>query len=372
MSSLLLLCYSERELMKYLNALNKIAGVGAKRMQLLLNFFETSENIWHASLEDLKNSAVGEKLAEKIFLEKININPDFEWEKMQRENIQMITLPDSAYPTLLKEITNPPYILYTKGEFNINSSPMISIVGSRRYTSYGSQIATSLAKDLASAGVIVVSGMALGIDTFAHRGALDNAGKTIAVLGNSLDDLNIYPRDNFNLSREIMRNGALVSEYPLEMPAGPMTFPARNRIIAGLTLGTIVIEAGEKSGSLITANMALEYNREIFSVPGSIFSPLSFGTNNLIKSGARVVTGIKDILEELDLSKEITKKELSLKNPTTAEEKILLKILSADPLHIDNIAKLAKLQTATCSGTLSMMEIKGWVKNIGGQNYIII
>lgn len=372
MSSLLLLCYIERELMKYLNALNKIAGVGAKKMQMLLNFFETGENIWHASLEDLKNSSVGEKLAEKIFLEKANIDPDFEWEKMQRENIQMLILSDPQYPALLKEITNPPYIIYKKGGLDFNYSPMISIVGSRRYTSYGSQIATSLAKDLASAGVVVVSGMALGIDTFAHRGALDNAGKTVAVLGNSLDDMNIYPRNNLNLSREIIENGALLSEYPIEMPAGKLTFPARNRIVAGLSLGTIVIEAGEKSGSLITANMALEYNREIFSVPGSIFSPLSYGTNNLIKSGARVVTGIKDILEELDLSQDNIIKEISPKNPSTKEEEILLKILSTDPLHIDNIAKLARLQTAICSGALSMMEIKGWVKNIGGQNYIII
>ncbi|MFZ2975589.1 MAG: DNA-processing protein DprA [Candidatus Moraniibacteriota bacterium] len=358
--------------MKYLNALNKITGVGAKKMQMLLNFFENSENIWQSDLNSLKNSGVGEKLAEKIFLEKASINPDFEWERMQEENIQMLTFSDYAYPTLLKEIPNPPFILYKKGALDLNYSPMISIVGSRKYSSYGSQIAQSLARDLSNAGVIIVSGMALGIDTFAHQGALENHGKTIAVLGNSLDDKNIYPVNNFNLSREIMIDGALISEYPIEMKAGKLTFPARNRIVAGLTLGTIVIEAGEKSGSLITANMALEYNREVFSVPGSIFSPLSYGTNNLIKSGARVVTGIKDILEELDLSKENLSKELLPKNPTTDEEKILLKILSSDPLHIDNIAKLAKLQTAMCSGTLSMMEIKGWVKNIGGQNYIII
>ena len=305
-------------------------------------------------------------------MEKNSINPKEEWEKLEKENIKLITLGDSDYPDLLREIPNPPYILYKKGEINFNSSPMISIVGSRKYTAYGSQIAMSLAKDLASAGITVVSGMALGIDTFSHRGALDNHGKTIAVLGNSLDDNNIYPRNNFNLSREIIASGALVSEYPIETSAGPLTFPARNRIIAGLTIGTIVIEAGAKSGSLITADMALEYNREVFSVPGSIFSPLSFGTNNLIKNGARVVTGIKDVLEELDLIKENVKKEIIPKNPENNEEKIILKILSPDPLHIDNIAKLAKLQTAVCSSVLSMMEIKGWVRNIGGQNYILL
>ena len=359
-----------RKSMKYLNALNKITGVGTKKMQLLLNFFENGENIWRANLLELKNSSIGESLAEKIFSEKNNIDPDLEWEKIQKENIQMITLCDSHYPVLLKEISNPPYIIYKKGNLDLNLSPMISIVGSRKYTNYGSQVATSLAKDLVNAGIVIISGMALGIDTLAHQSAINNFGKTVAVLGNSLDNKNIYPRNNLNLSHEIMQNGALVSEYPMEMPAGKFTFPARNRIIAGLSLGTIVIEAGEKSGSLITANMALEYNREVFSVPGSIFSPLSFGTNNLIKSGARVVTNIKDILEELDLSRKILPEEKLPKNPTNNEEKILLKILSSDPLHIDNIAKIAKLQTATCSGTLSMMEIKGWVKNIGGQNYI--
>jgi DNA processing protein len=358
--------------MKYLNALNKIPGVGVKKMHLMLNFFETGENIWKANRQNLIQSGIGEKLTEKIIEEKSDINPDEEWEKLKKENVEMISLSDSAYPKSLKEIPNPPYLLYKKGSYEFNFAPAIAIVGSRRYSAYGSQIASSLAHDLASAGITVVSGMALGIDSFSHRGALDNSGKTVAVLGNSLDDGNIYPRNNFNLSREIVENGALVSEYPIQTSAGPLTFPARNRIVAGLTLGTIVIEAGEKSGSLITAGMALDYNREVFAVPGSIFSPFSLGTNNLIKNGARVVTGIKDILEELDLSKTNTLVEKIAKNPQTEEEKILLRILSADPLHIDNIAKLAKLQTATCSGTLSIMEIKGWVKNIGGQNYIIL
>lgn len=356
--------------MKYLNALNKISGVGAKKLQIMLNFFETGENIWKASVDDLRRSGVGEKLTEKIISEKNIISPDQEWEKLEKENVKIITLTDPGYPKLLAEITNPPYLLYIKGSYDLNLAPAIAIVGSRRYSSYGSQIASSLARDLAHAGITVVSGMALGIDAFSHRGALDNSGKTVAVLGNSLDDENIYPRNNFNLSREIIANGALISEYPIETPAGPLTFPARNRIVAGLTLGTIVVEAGEKSGSLITAGMALEYNREVFSVPGSIFSPLSLGTNNLIKNGARVVTGIKDILEELDLSEATVSKEKTVKNPQTKEEEIILKVLSTDPLHIDNIAKIAKLQTSICSGMLSMMEIKGWVKNIGGQNYI--
>ncbi len=356
--------------LKYLNALNKINGVGPQRMKLLLNFFETPENIWHAGLSDLKASKVGNAVSEKLFQERKTIDPEQEWEKLEKERIEIITLEDSAYPRLLQEIPNPPYIIYKKGDFDLNSAPMISIVGSRKFTSYGAQAATALAHDLAAAGITVVSGMALGIDAIAHRSALGAGGKTVAVLGNSLDDKSIYPRANFNLSQEIAENGALVSEFPIETAAAPGNFPARNRIIAGLSAGTLVIEAGEKSGSLITADLALEFNREVFAVPGSIFSAQSGGTNSLIKSGAKVVTNVKDILEELNLNENTRTAGNTPKIPDNPEEEILLKILGSDPLHIDNISKLSKLGTATVSGHLALMEMKGWVKNIGGQNYI--
>jgi len=290
---------------------------------------------------------------------------------LEKENIQMILETDPQYPILLKEIPTAPYILYMKGEMDLNA-PMISIVGSRKYTTYGSQAAYALAKELAQAGITVVSGMAYGIDSIAHRGALDAGGKTIAVLGDSLDEKHIYPASNLNLSREIFQSGCLLSDYPIETPAGiPGNFPARNRIIAGLSMGTLVIEAGEKSGTLITANLALEFNRDVFAVPGPIFSLQSSGTNNLIKNGAKVVTSIKDILEELNLEEIHEKSFAPAKIPSSKEEETILQMLSSDPVHIDNLSKLSKLGTATVASTLSMMEIKGWVKNIGGQNYII-
>ena len=357
--------------MKHLHAINKIPGVGPQKMKMLLSFFGEPEKIWNAKLEELVASKVGEKLAERIILERNSINPDAEWERLERENIKIITLNCLDYPCLLKESHNPPYILYYQGDSKLMTMPMIAIVGSRKYTAYGAQVAQTFARDLVSSGFIVVSGMAMGIDTFAHRGALDQKGKTIAVLGNSLDAENIYPQVNFNLSREIIGNGLLLSEYPPETKAGPLTFPARNRIVAGMTLGTIVVEAGEKSGALITARMALENNREVFSVPGSIYSPQSIGTHSLIKQGAKLVASVKDILEELNLEETSSENAKTEKIPETESEKILLKILSTDPLHIDNITKLAKLNTSACSGALAMMEIKGWVKNIGGQNYII-
>lgn len=359
--------------MKYLNALNKINGVGSQKMRLLLDFFGEPENIWHAPENDLISSGIPEKLAQKIISEKHNLNPDAEWERLQKEHIRIITLENPAYPRLLQEIANPPYIIYMRGEMDLNAAPMISIVGSRKYTSYGQQAAMAFARDLTQAGITVVSGMALGIDSIAHRGALSANGATVAVLGGSLDDKNIYPRNNFNLSREIIENGALLSDYPVETPAGiPGNFPARNRIIAGLSLGTLVIEAGEKSGTLITANLALESNREVFAIPGSIFSPQSTGTHALIKKGAKIVTNIHDILEELDLQKRLENEDIRRAIPDSKEEELIFKILSHEPVHIDNIIKLSKLETSAASSALSLMEMKGMVKNIGGQNYIII
>lgn len=355
----------------YLNAINIVNGLGPQKMRMLMAYFDSPEKIWHASLEELIQSKIGDAISNKFFSQRKNIDPNLEWEKLEKENIKMLTETDKDYPQLLKEIPTAPYIIYIKGEIDLNA-PMISIVGSRKYTTYGSQVAHAFARDLAKAGIVVVSGMAYGIDSIAHRGALDGGGKTIAVLGNSLDEKNIYPTGNTNLSREIILNGCLLSDYPIETPANIGSFPARNRIVAGLSLGTLIVEAGEKSGTLITANLALEFNRDVFSIPGSIFSAQSIGTNSFIRKGAKIVTSVQDILEEFDLNKGRTQVVPSEKVPENKEEEVLLKILSPNPTHIDNLVKLSKLGTSVVASTLIMLEIKGWVKNIGGQNYIII
>lgn len=365
--------YAILKFMKYLHALNCISGIGSKKLQMLLNYFPSAEEAWKGSLSSLQLSGIGEKTAEKLFWERNNINPDQEWEKLEKENIKILTNDLTDYPTLLKEIPNPPYILYYKGNSSFfNSFPCIAIVGSRKFSPYGRQAAEYLSTELAKAGVTIVSGMALGIDTYSHQGALAVDGRTIAVLGNGLDEESIYPRANFNLSLEIRDKGTLLSEYPPGTSAGLLTFPARNRIIAGISLGTLVVEAAENSGALITAQMALDFNREVFSVPGSIFSSSSLGTNNLIKKGAKTVSNIKDILEELDLINIHKEKESPPRVPENKEEEILLKVLSNEPLNIDKLTKLTKLKTSTVNSTLLMMELKGWVKNIGGQNYILL
>lgn len=359
--------------MKHLNALNTIQGLGCKKMHQLMTFFGSAENIWNASLPELKLSGISDAAAQKIANERSGIDPEIEWQKLQRENILAISIEDPRYPTLLKEIPDNPYLIYMKGNLECLSIPLVAIVGSRKLTTYGSQVARSFARDLAGSGVCIVSGLAFGIDATAHRGALDAKGKTIAVLGNSLDDESIAPRTNFQLAQEIIASdGLLISEFPIKTNADVWTFPARNRIMAGMCQGTLVIEAALKSGSLITANLAVDYNRDVFAVPGSIFSSQSEGTNKIIKAGAKLVTSAKDILEELRIEKneETSQEELGI-SFTTKENKVC-KILSHESLHIDTIAKLTKLDTSTISSVLAILEIKGVIKNVGGQNYIKI
>lgn len=365
--------YSNCMDLKFLNALNRINGVGSQKMRLLLDFFGSAENAWQAGSSDLQGSRIGEALAEKIITARANINPDAEWEKLQKENIQVVALADPAYPHLLKQIHNPPAALYFKGTLtDFNEAPLISIVGSRKFTAYGQQVAFAIARDLARAGIVVVSGLALGIDAIAHRGALEGHGQTLAVLGSSLEDFQIGPRSNFGLSREILRHGALVSEYPLGTEANVGTFPTRNRLMAGMTLGTLVIEAARDSGSLITASLAVEFNRDVFAVPGSIFSPQSTGTNDLIKAGAKLVGSATDILEELRIEEVKSAAQVKKIIPASLEEEIILKHLSHEPVHIDKIIKLVKLEVNVISSTLSILEMKGLAKDIGGQNYIIL
>lgn len=356
--------------MKFLNALNKINGVGAQKLRLLTGHFNEPEQIWYAHVKELEKAGIGEKLALKIAVERTKINPTEEWEKLERESIRLVAWDDDNYPELLREINNPPFLLYIRGSFNPNLQPSLAVVGSRKYTRYGSQAAYGFAQELARCGLTVVSGLALGIDAIAHRGALDVHGRTMAVLGGSLDDKNIGPRSNFNLAREIIETGCLISEYPVETAPSPNLFPARNRLMAGLTLGTLVIEAAENSGSLITASLALDFNREVFAVPGSIFSPVSSGTNRLIKNGAKMATGAQDILEELQLVLRQTAAEMKSVTQITPEEEKVLAILSHEPLQVDRIIKLTKLDASVANSILTVLEIKNLVKNIGGQNFI--
>lgn len=285
--------------------------------------------------------------------------------------VKKITIEDKDYPATLKEIHNPPKQLYIKGEIKNQDKVAIAIVGTRKYSTYGKQVALDLSSKLAKLGITIVSGLARGIDTFAHKAALEAGGRTIAVLGSGMDQKSFSPSCNYALGEEIVKNGAVITEYPEGTIGAVYTFPERNRIVSGLSLGVIVIEAPEQSGALITANLALDQNKEVFAVPGNIYDENSQGTHNLIKQGAKLVTCIEDVLEELNLSHLLSETPKTKTKPENKEEEIILSALSLQPTHIDDIIKITKLPTSIVNSTLTILEIKNAVRNLGKNNYIL-
>jgi len=285
-------------------------------------------------------------------------------------DIGKIIITDKEYPELLKKIPDPPKILYYRGEIK-EKELCFAIVGTRRYSSYGKQITLKIASQLAQVGITIVSGLAPGIDTFAHKAAVEQQKRTIAVLGTGIDEKSIYPKENIGLSRKIVENnGCLISEYPPGTKGAKFTFPKRNRIISGLSLGVLVVEAKEKSGALITADYAILQKRKIFAIPGSIYFLNSRGTNNLIKNGAKLVDSANDILQELNLPslESLPQNKLQGENQ---EENLILSALKEEALHIDKIIEKTKLNAAVVAGTLAVLEIKGTVRQLGGSIYAL-
>ena len=244
-----------------------------------------------------------------------------------------------------------------------------AVVGTRRATVYGRQVTEEIVTDLAQSKITIVSGLAKGIDTVAHHSALEAGGRSLAIFASGLDI--VYPAENANLARRVMQQGALISEYPLGTKPRADNFPRRNRILSGLSLGVLVIEAGESSGALITAHLALEQNREVFAIPGSILSSASKGTKQLIQEGAKLARNYSDILEELNLTAVAHQMELKKVIPASDTESLLLKQLSAEPTHIDEVCRSSGLPMPTVSSTLAMMELKSLVKQVGAMNYVL-
>lgn len=358
-----------------LYALSLIPGIGNKTLRDLIGHFGSAAAVWEADeVSLLAVKGLGPKTVATLVTVRRTIRPDAEWENIIRQGIDILAWNDAAYPRLLKETPDAPALLYVRGNYSWEEKPLIAIVGSRKFTSYGQQAAYRLASDLAAAGYVVVSGLAFGIDAIAHKAALDAGAETLAVLGSGIDDASIAPGSHLPLAKAVMNAGALISEYPPGTIASEGTFPARNRIMAGMSLGTLVIEAAERSGTLITARLALDYNREVFAVPGSIFSPASLGTNALIKAGAKIITSVADILEEFPLPKRAlvpAKSAASLRNVSLSqEEESILGFLSHEPCHVDKIIKATRLKTSSVISLLALLEIRGFAKNIGGMNYI--
>ena len=372
----------EKQELKYWLAWNRVKEIGPIRFTKLIQAFSSLEEAWHVNsgtkyfLETLR---ISENTWLKIKEEKQKIDPESELALLEKMNSNVITIHDKEYPVLLKNIYDPPPIIYYRGDFIgiMRQKTGIAIVGSRKATYYGRKVAREIAIELASHGYVVISGLARGIDTNAHLGSLEAGGLTIAVLGCGIDI--IYPAENRSLTYRIIEKGAIISEFPIHTKPEKGNFPRRNRIISGLTSGTLVVEAAEKSGALITADFALDQGKEVFAIPGNIHSRFSKGCHDLIKQGAKLVHNYQDILEELEGKKgiikeedETGKEERFFHENLTDLEKHFLKYISIEPLHIDEITDLMKLSHAEVSEILLSLELKNCIKEIEGKRYIRI
>ncbi len=342
-----------------------------KRYTALKSHFTDLKNLYEAELDEIIKTGLEENIAYE-FLTWRDKNPiEKILDKLVFENIQSVSLGDSNYPALLSEINDPPHTIFYRGTLPSSDVPSLAVVGTRKMTTYGKMICEDLVSPLARQGIVIVSGLALGIDGVAHSTTIKAEGITVAVLGSGINKLNVYPSAHKQLSEKIISTGgAILSEYPPGFLPTQYSFPARNRIIAGLTLGTLVIEAPIKSGALITTRCALDYNREVMAVPHAITSPTGDGPNNLIKFGAKLITEPNDILEALNL--QTIKQTTPTDQPTGANdtENKVLKCLNKEPKNINQIILESQLDSSITNSTLVIMEIKGLIKNLGGMNYI--
>ena len=355
--------------LKYWVAFNRVRGTGRARFQLLERKFGSMADAWTASQSDLVAAGLDAGAAQKMTASRASIDPDAEMLALEKAGVRALTWHDDEYPDRLKEVYDLPPVIYVRGHIEPGDERTVSLVGTRRPTAYGREAAHRMAFDLADAGVTVVSGLARGIDGVVHRAALEAKGRTIAVMGSGPDV--VYPPEHKDLAAEVAKNGAVVSEHPLGVRPDARNFPRRNRIMSGMTMGTVVIEADVNSGALITARHALEQNREVFAVPGNVFSPSSRGANGLIRdSAAKLVMDHRDILEELNLSWVDRQMDLAAVFPQDQNESEVLRWVTYDPVHIDEIIRSSGLEISTVSSALAMMELRSLVKQVGGMNYI--
>ncbi|MFC1951624.1 DNA-processing protein DprA [Chloroflexota bacterium] len=354
---------------RYWVGFSLIPGIGRVKFTQLENYFGSLEDAWKASSPDLKHAGLDSNSIKAITSWRPKVSLDAEMEKLGRYGVKVLTCHDSSYPPRLKEIYDYPPVLYVRGSLLPEDEWCLAVVGTRRTSVYGRQVTEEIVSDLTRSKITIASGLAKGIDSIAHRSALDTGGRSVAVFACGLDTF--YPSENADLARSLIQQGALISEYPLGTKPKAEYFPHRNRIISGISLGVLIIEAGETSGALITANLALEQNREVFAIPDSILSPTSNGTNRLIQEGAKLVRDYTNILEELNLTAVAHQMEIKEVIPASDTESLLLKQLSAEPTHIDEVCRNSGLPVSTVSSTLAMMELKGLIKQMGTVPYVL-
>jgi DNA processing protein len=361
----------------FLNALNSIPGVGYGTLKMIGdNFNGDFEAGFGVSESELRSLGARRQEIFSLIEGRKKTDPEKEWLKFEKEGVKMITADEPEFPRLLKQIPDAPLLFYMKGEIKKEDDFCFGIVGTRLATNYGKETAQTVAFKLAATGLTVVSGMAVGIDTEAHKGALASSGRTIAVVASGLDEKSLFPQENIGLARKIISRGALISEYPIGMNADREKFVARNRIISGLSRGVLVVEAPLRSGALITARHALEQNREVFAVPGNISSRMSFGANLLLKQGAALVTRAEDILQELNLKFNLPAVEETGGNAFKSDNKVEEKIFgilssNGETKHVDEIVRFSGTAVQKINSALTTMEMKGIIKNLGNGKYAL-
>lgn len=354
----------------YWLALSKMEGLGRRRLATLVQACGSAEAAWNVEPGRLSELAGwGEKARRAFLVQRGKIDPVAEYLAVQRQGLRVWTMEDEEYPDLLRQIPDPPLVLYARGHPLPRETALLAVVGTRRATAYGRWAARRLARDLAKAGLGIVSGLARGIDTEAHLGALEGGGFTVAVLGCGVDV--IYPPENARLYQAIATHGLVLSEFPPGTQPKPGHFPARNRLISGLARGVLVVEAGPRSGALITADLALEQGRDVFAVPGPINSPVSQGTNELIKQGAKLVAAAADVLEEYGLAAPVQSATRPAPPQLTAREREVLRLLGGGPVQIEELAELSGYNITELAGILTLLEVKGLVQQLPGKQFVV-
>jgi DNA processing protein len=347
-------------------SLSQIEGLGCQTFCQLLKTFGSPSEIYRKKFKELR-AVVSEKIALEIGqgVDQTGLQDTLTW--LAQANNHLVTLADADYPKALLEIADPPPLLYAKGNLALLNKLSIAIVGSRNASVQGEKNAEAFAQGLAEHGLCIVSGLALGIDGAAHRGALKAKGDTIAVVGTGLDM--VYPAQHRDLAHQIASNGLIISEFPLGTLSKPQNFPRRNRLISGLSLGCLVVEANLKSGSQITARLSAEQGREVFAIPGSIHSPLAKGCHQLIKQGAKLVDSLQDIVEELNLSKAVSAPLAEENSPTNQDQQTLLDAMAYDAISIETLVQLTGLTVSTLSSMLTLLELEGRITGLAGGQY---
>ncbi|MDO8581821.1 MAG: DNA-processing protein DprA [bacterium] len=364
---------------KYWVALSHAEALTPLYWKQLLSVFPSAEAIWHASQKDLENAGATVALATNLIQIRKTIDPDAIMDRLAKEDITAIVLNDETYPRLLKEITDPPFVLFVQGELTAEEPVgALGVVGTRKMSSYGQTVLPPIIAECARAGLTIVSGLALGIDGLAHATTMDNGGRTIAAIGSGIDRKSLYPWQHRQLADRIVASGgAIVSEYPPGTEPIAYHFPARNRIISGLSLGVLVTEAPKKSGALITAFAAIDQNREVFAIPAPIHHPNAWGPNDLLKRGAIPVTEAQDILHALpilslvEMPLQEKKDSKKIGTPPSETETIICTLLTQETLHIDDLVRKSNLTPDAIMSTLVLMEMAGKIRNVGGMQYTL-